>query len=47
MDLGERREEGETYGESNMEASITMSKIDSNGNLLYDSENSHRDSVLI
>ena len=45
-DLGERGEEGETYGESNMETYITISKIDSNRNLLYDSENSHRDSAL-
>ena len=43
---GERGEEGEMYGESNMETYITICKIDSQlGNLLYDSGNSSRGSV--
>ena len=29
VDLGEREEEGEMYGESNMETYITICKIDS------------------
>ena len=36
--------EGERYGESNMETYITICKV-ANGNLLYDSGNSNRDSV--
>ena len=34
--------EGEMYGESNMESSITKCKTGSSGNLLYDSGNSDR-----
>ena len=41
---GEGGGEGEMYGESNMETYITIRKI-VNGNLLYDSGNSNRDSV--
>ena len=33
------------YGKSNMETYITKCKINSNGNLLYGSGNSNRDSV--
>ena len=33
------------YGKSNMEIYITIRKIDTNGNLLYGSENSNRGSV--
>ena len=41
---GEERE-GEMYGESNMEIYNAICKIDSNGNLLYDSGNSNQGSV--
>ena len=44
--LGEEGE-GEMYGKSNMETYITICKIDTDGNLLYDSGNSNRVSVSI
>ena len=40
---GERGEEGEMYGKSNMETYIMIT----NGNLLYGSGNSNRDSEAI
>ena len=43
----ERGGEGEMYGKSNMETYITICKIDTDGNLLYDSGNSNRVSVSI
>ena len=42
---GERGGEAEMHGESDMETYITMCKIDSQRNLVYDSENSNRSSV--
>ena len=39
------RGEGEMHEESDMETYITMCKIDSQRNLVYDSENSNRSSV--
>ena len=42
---GERGEEGEIYGKSNMETYITICKIDSQQELLYGSRNSKRGSV--
>ena len=42
---GERGGEGEMYGKSNMETYITICKIDTDGNLLYDSGNLNRGSV--
>ena len=41
----DRGGEGEIYGESNMETYITICKIGSQRNLLYDSGNSNRGSV--
>ena len=41
----QRGGEGEMYGESNMETDITICKINSQGELLYGSGNSNRDSV--
>ena len=40
--VGGEEGEGEMYGESNVEIYNTICKIDSNGNLLYNSENSNR-----
>ena len=42
---GERGGEGELYGKSNMETSITIGKIDSQQNSLCGSGNSKRGSV--
>ena len=39
-------EEGEMYGESNMETYIAICKMDSQGNLLYVSGNSNRGSCI-
>ena len=39
--------EGRMDGESNMETYITICKIDSHGNLLYNSGNSNRDPVTV
>ena len=47
MDTGERGRESEMYIESNMEAYVTICKIDSQWELLYDSGNSNRGSVTI
>ena len=44
--LGEGRE-GEIYGKSTMETYITICKIDSQWELLYDSGNSNRGSITI
>ena len=44
---GGRGGEGKTYGQSNKETYITMSKIDSNRNLLYDSGTSNRGTVTV
>ena len=40
--VGGEEGEGEMYGESNVEIYNTICKIDSNGNLLYNSETSNR-----
>ena len=42
---GERGEEGEMYGKSNMETYITICKVDSQQGLLYGLGNSNRGSV--
>jgi len=45
MDTGRGEEEGEMYGESNMETYIMACKIHSRWELLYGSGNSKRGSV--
>ena len=48
MDMGGGEEgEGEMYIESNMEAYVTICKVESQWELLYDSGNSNRGSVTI